>query len=144
MTKEEKLKKKAGEYLPCLINECPHHKTCLHWLAGQYGDPDATIIKCVNPYNPKFKAGNCCHYRENITVTYAVGMMHLLDEIPYHQARSIKYRLIKLFGRTRFYEYRNGKRPIAPEQQQLIEQVCREEGWMGEIRYDGWDEDYLW
>ena len=77
-------------------------------------------------------------------MTYAVGMMHLLDNIPHAHARIIKSRLIDLFSRTRFYQYRNGTRPIPPEDMQLIADICKEAGWTGEIRYDGYEEDYLW
>ena len=145
MEKEERLRQQAPHYLPCFINDCPHHESCLHWLTGQYGEEtdDATII-CVNPHNREVKTGNCCYYRENKVVTYAVGMMHLLDNIPHAQARVIKSRLIDLFSRTRFYQYRNGTRPIPPEDMQLIADICKEEGWTGEIRYDGFEEDYLW
>ena len=71
-------------------------------------------------------------------------MMHIFDAIPYPIARITKKRLINLFSRKRFYEYRNGVRPIPPYEQQQIVRVFQEEGWQGEIRYDGWKEDYLW
>ena len=145
MEKEERLRQQAPHYLLCFINECPNHKTCLHWLTGQYpADTEATTVSCVNPHNSKMKAGNCCYYRENKTVTYAVGMMHLLDDIPQVKACIIKSRLIELFSRTRFYQYRNGTRLIPPQDMQEIATICKEEGWTGEIRYDGFEEDYLW
>ena len=144
MTKEERLLAKAVHYLPCFINDCDRHETCLHWMAGHYANSDDTIITCVNPNSLEIKAGSCPHYRENTTVTYAVGMMHLLDDIPLVQARKIKRRLINLFSRTRFYQYRNGVRPIPPEHQQQIASICKAEGWTGDIRYDSFEEDYLW
>ena len=100
MEKEERFRQQAPHYLPCFINDCPHHESCLHWLTGQYGEEtDDTTIICVNPHNRKVKTGNCCYYRENKVVT---------------------------------------------EDMQLIADICKEGGWTGEIRYDGFEEDYLW
>jgi len=144
MNKEESIRNLAAHYLFCFNKDCPRHESCLHWLTGQYADSELTVTTCVNPQNSAVKANMCIHYRENKTVEYAVGMMHILDDIPLIQARSIKRRLISLFSRKRFYEYRNGTRPISPEHQQQIAQICQEEGWTGEIRYDDWLEDYLW
>ena len=54
MEKEERLRQQAPHYLPCFINDCPHHESCLHWLTGQYGEEnDDTTIICVNPHNRK-------------------------------------------------------------------------------------------
>jgi hypothetical protein len=86
----------------------------------------------------------CTLYQKDEVVTYAVGMMHIFDAVPYPIARVVKKRLIALFSRKRFYEYRNGTRPIPPQHQQQIARIFNEEGWDGEIRYDDWKEDYLW
>ena len=115
MNTEEILRKKSAHYLPCFIKECPKHQTCLHWLTGEQTQDQALIITSVNPMNPNVKAGCCELYRENKTASYARGIMHMLDIIPYNQARSIKRRLIKTFSRKRYYEFRNGTRLISPE-----------------------------
>ena len=83
-------------------------------------------------------------YQKDEIVKYAIGMMHIFDAIPYPIARSVKKRLINLFSRKRFYEYRNGVRPIPPHEQQQIARIFKEEGWEGEILYEGWSEDYNW
>jgi len=144
MTTKEILRQKSAHYLPCFINECPKHQTCLHWLTGEQTQDESPIITSVNPMNAHVKAGCCELYRENKTASYARGILHLLDIIPYNQARNIKRRLIKTFSRKRYYEYRNGTRLIAPAEQEIIARICQEEGWTGEIRYDGWEEDFLW
>ena len=144
MTSEERLRRHSAHYLPCFINECEHHTTCLHWLTAQHTTENQLSIISVNPTNPEVSAGRCPVYRENKTVTYAKGLIHFLDEIPNREARHIKQRLISLFGRKYFYEYRNGSRLIAPDVQQQIARVCQEEGYNGPLHYDGWEEDYLW
>ena len=144
MKTEETLRKKSAHYLPCFIKDCPKHQICLHWLTGEQTLDQSLVITSVNPMNPNVKAGCCELYRENKTASYARGIMHLLDMIPYTQARNIKRRLIQTFTRKRYYEFRNGTRLISPTEQEQIARICQDEGWTGEIRYDGWEEDYLW
>ena len=144
MNKEESLRAQAAHNIPCFIHECPLHETCLHWLTGQYYGGETHIVTCVNPYYPTVNSLQCSMYQKDDIVKYAVGMMHIFDEVPFPIARTTKKRLINLFSRKRFYEYRNGVRPIPPHEQQKIARVFQEEGWQGEIRYDGWKEDYLW
>lgn len=144
MNKEESLRAQAAHNIPCFIHECPLHETCLHWLTGQYYGGETHIVTCVNPYYPTVNSLQCSMYQKDDIVKYAVGMMHIFDDVPFPIARTTKKRLINLFSRKRFYEYRNGVRPIPPYEQQKIARVFQEEGWQGEIRYDGWKEDYLW
>jgi hypothetical protein len=144
MNKEERLRAQAAHNIPCFIQECPLHETCLHWLTGQYYGGETHIVTCVNPYYPTVNSLQCSMYQKDDIVKYAVGMMHIFDDVPFPIARATKKRLINLFSRKRFYEYRNGVRPIPPYEQQKIARVFQEEGWQGEIRYDGWKEDYLW
>lgn len=144
MTKEELLRRQADHYLPCFANECECRETCLHWLAGKYLSKPSLVIDSVNPMHPDVKAGRCTLYRQNQKGMYAVGMTHFFDEMPHSKVRIIRMRLLELFTRKRFYEFRNGERPIAPEQQLQIAEVCREEGWNCELVFDKMEEDYLW
>ena len=144
MNKEERLRSQAEHYIACFMNECPLHETCLHWMTGQYNDGQYRVVTSVNPFYPGVNTPQCSIYQKDEIVKYAIGMMHIFDAIPYPIARSVKKRLINLFSRKRFYEYRNGVRPIPPHEQQQIARIFKEEGWEGEIPYEGWSEDYNW
>ena len=144
MTKEETLREKSAHYQHCFVNECPMHEHCLHWLVAQHTQRTDINIVCVNPMNPGVKAGRCELYREDLSVKYARGMMHFYDEMTGIQERNIRSRLIYLFSRKPYYEYRNGVRLISPKTQEQIARICREEGWTGELHYDGWEEDFQW
>ena len=144
MNKEERLRSQAEHYIACFMNECPLHETCLHWMTGQYNDGQYRVVTSVNPFYPGVNTPQCNMYQKDEIVEYAIGMMHIFDAIPYPIARSVKKRLINLFSRKRFYEYRNGVRPIPPYEQQQIARIFKEEGWEGEILYEGWSEDYNW
>ena len=144
MTQEEILREKSEHYLLCYVNECSRHETCLRWLVGQQSKKEAIVTESVNPMNPEVREGKCPMYRENTTASYAIGMMHFFDQMTGQTERSIKNALIHLFSRKRFYEYRNGTRPIPPEVQKTISKVCLANGWTNEPQYDGWTEDYNW
>ena len=144
MNQEERLRKHSAKYLPCFVDTCPRHENCLHWLTGKYTTDTSINILCVNPVNPNIKANKCELYREAVTGIYARGMMHFFEMMPRQIECNIKGRLIGIYSRKRFYEYRNGVRLISPEQQQQIARICQQEGWTGEMHYDGWEEDFLW
>ena len=144
MNKEESLRAHAPHDIPCFMHECPLHETCLHWMISQYITGENHIVTSINPYYPTVNTLQCCLYQKDEIVKYAIGMMHIFDTVPYPIARSVKKRLINLFSRKKFYEYRNGVRPIGPKAQQQITRIFKEEGWEGEICYEGWEEDYLW
>ena len=144
MTQEELFREKSEHYLICYINECARHETCLRWLVGQQSKRDAIVTESVNPINPEVREGKCPMYRENRKVSYAIGMMHFFEQMTGSMERSIKNNLIHLFSRKRFYEYRNGTRPIPPEAQKTIANVCKANGWTGELCYDGWEENFYW
>ena len=144
MNKEERLRSQAEHYIACFMNECPLHETCLHWMTGQYNDGQYRVVTSINPFYPGVNTPQCSMYQKDEIVKYAIGMVHIFDAIPYPIARSVKKRLINLFSRKRFYEYRNGVRPIPPHEQQQIARIFKEEGWEGEILYEGWEEDYNW
>lgn len=46
--------------------------------------------------------------------------------------------------RANYYEYRNGTRLIPPALQQNIRDLFRENGWSGDVEFDGYVEDYNW
>ena len=144
MTIEERFQEKSKHYLHCFNNECPKHQSCLHWLVGQHTVKTDIINTTVNPMNPAVKAGNCEMYRENISVRYARGLMHFFDEMTSKQEHAIRRRLINTYSRKPFYDYRKGERPIGPDMQKNIARVCREEGYIADPHYDGWEEDFLW
>ena len=69
------------------------------------------------------------------------GFTRLYDDMPPRIAKPIRQRLYVCFGRKRYFEMRKGERPVTPDQQKQIIEVCRQCGWQGPIVYDeqeGW------
>lgn len=140
----EIFQEKADGYLPCFIDSCTLHSTCLRWLVGQEFSTERINTTCVNPKNPKIGGDQCLLYRNSEKVRQAKGMMHFFDEMPRRMEVSIKQELIGIYTRKGFYEYRRGDRLITPEMQRRIAAVCRSYGWTAEPVYDQWVDEYLW
>jgi hypothetical protein len=77
-------------------------------------------------------------------VQYAVGMDHLLDQIPYLEAKRIKQRLLMTYGKNKFYQFKRKERTFSPEDQQYIRQVFRMYGVKDEPVFDAWLSGYRW
>lgn len=144
MNQEERFKAKAPHYLKCFIDGCPRHDYCLRWLVGRHANTTDVSIVSVNPMHSDVKAGQCTMFRECTTAPHARGMMGFFEGMTSRQEHDIRQRLIGLFTRKRFYALRKGDELITPRMQQDIARVCQDEGWTGDLQFDGWEEDYLW
>ena len=142
---QEIFREKAVNYLVCFNNHCPLHERCLRYDVGQAADPQLRAVSAVHPNYEHAKDGQCDLFRDHTPQRMNVGMkQHFYTDMPAHMAVAIKKRLIALNSRATYYQYHNGRRPITPQMQQYIEQVCREEGWQGPLVFDGETEDYVW
>ena len=144
MSQEEIFRQKAPHYLLCFIEHCPLREHCLRWLVGQQADPTVVKVGCVNPLLAQAGTERCPQYRENVTAPHAKGMVHFYDGMPRHMEICIKSRLIGRYARRQYYEYRNGVRLITPQMQQDIARICQEAGWTQPLRFDDYQDDYVW
>ncbi len=125
MTKDEVFKKQAEKGLICLNDNCEKREHCLRWQLREYVAKNRMTLTCINPRHKDVAKGKCPLYLDDKKIRMAG-------------------QLIAAYGRTIYYEYRNGKRLISPQKQAFIREVCQQCGWMKEPHYDGFVEDYLW
>jgi hypothetical protein len=144
MSQEEIFRQKAPHYLLCYIEHCPLREHCLRWLVGRQANADNISVTSVNPLLAQAGTDQCPQYRENVTAPHAKGMIHFYDGMPRHMEIRIKNRLISRYARRQYYEYRNGVRLITPQMQQDIARICQAEGWTQPLRYDDYQDDYVW
>lgn len=143
-SQEEVFREKTHHYLMCFIESCPLREQCLHWLVGQYGDTMPYAQVSMNPRNPKVGGENCEKFRPNVRVILKKGMTHFYLDMPGRMEKAIRQHLIKLFGRTQYFEMRKGDRLISARDQELIADACRSHGWDGPLVYDEEEEDWQW
>jgi UDP-N-acetylglucosamine transferase subunit ALG13 len=98
----------------------------------------------MNPRNPNVGGEKCEKFRPNERTVMKKGMTHFYVDMPASVEKAIRQALIMQFGRTQYFEMRNGKRLITPSDQELIADICHDYGWNGPFVYDGEEEDWLW
>ena len=143
---KELLIKKAHEgYTVCYVDECPLCQQCLRWLVGQHVPNSASTYRCVNPHFDSVATTSCPMYRSDQKVRFAKGMLHTFtSDMPKRVESAVRYGVIALTNRTYYFEYRNGSRLIPPKLQEDIRNLFRENGWTGDVTFDGYVEDYDW
>ena len=129
-------------YLLCYNATCPRKDHCLHWLVGQWASDDTLYATVVNPYRKDVVAGTCTDYCSNAKVKMARGMLNFYENIPEGKAKAIRSDLIATFNKTLYFKWRNGEKPITPEQQAQIASICRANGWTEPPVYDAYYEEY--
>lgn len=147
MMKEQELFRSVAEsgYYVCNAEHCPKKAQCLRWIVGQHMSD--TVMFCMSA-NMRFKdvaTAQCPLFRSAEKAQMAKGMIHIFsDNMPKRLETSLRNQLISRFGRTYYYEYRNGTRLIAPDMQEEIRQMFRQAGWNEDVSFDEYVKDYDW
>ena len=136
------LRERSRHYLLCYNATCPRKDHCLHWLVGQWASDDTLYATVVNPYRKDVVAGTCTDYCSNAKVKMARGMLNFYENIPEGKAKAIRSDLIATFNKTLYFKWRNGEKPITPEQQTQIASICRANGWTEPPVYDAYYDEY--
>ena len=132
-TQEELFREKSEHYLVCFLDHCPLREQCLRWLVGQYADPSLVVYTAINPRNPKFGGKDCEMFRLNQRAVMKRGFLSMYHDMPGYMEKHIRWQLIGKFGRRKYFEMRKGDRLITPSEQQIIQDICRANGWEGPI-----------
>ena len=143
-TLEEAYKARDPHYLVCFREECPLHESCLRYDCGEYVDRQYYFVEAVNPKYPKVTTSECPVYRKNETLMMKTGLTQFYKKMTGEQERAIRAKLISHYNRKVYYWLRNGEKTITPEDQQFIEDVCRQHGYNGPFVYDSEHKEWVW
>mgnify|MGYP007101826971 CR=1 FL=1 len=141
---EDKVREKARTYPPCFSTVCPLREHCLHAIVVSYAPQEIYFNTSVNLCHPQAETENCSLYRSDKPVRMPYGLSAIYYDMPSRYERAIKNRLIAAFSRKRYYEYHNGTRPITPDVERTIRQVCLDHGWKQSLHFSGSTDEYLW
>ena len=136
------LRERSRHYLLCYNATCSRKDDSLHWLVGQWAFDETLYATVVNPYRKDVVAGICTDFCSNAKVKMARGMLNFYENIPEGKAKAIRSDLIATFNKTLYFKWRNGEKPITPEQQAQIASICRANGWTEPPVYDAYYEEY--
>lgn len=126
----------------CFNGNCKHADHCLRHQIIRFIPDRLWSVSIVNPARTD-PDGDCTAFMPDTPVQYAVGMEHLLDRIPYQEATCIKQRLLKMYGKNKFYRFKRKERIFSPKDQHDIRQVFLSYGVENEPTFDSWQIGYL-
>lgn len=131
------------DFTHCFNYGCKNAHHCLRHQVVRFV-PDT--FWAVSVMNPAFVGSgeNCKAFLTDTPVRYAVGMDHLLDKIPYNEAKCIKERLLTKYGKNKFYQFKRKERIFTPDDQDYIRQVFISYGVKEEPAFDSWQTGYRW
>lgn len=131
------------DFALCLEKNCLHASTCLRFQASLYIPKERWVVKVVNPERV-VPAGDCPGFMDDSPLKNAYGMEHLLDNIPYRQAKEIRREMREYFGITHFYRLKRKERCFTPEDQQYVRDLLRRYGIEEEPVFDRYEENFGW
>ena len=127
----------------CGEAECACAGTCLRHVAYLQQVETEKMFRVVNP---RFcmKNETCAFYRDATPIVYARGFTRMQKRMLPDQYDKFSWKLIPHFGRNPYYERRNGKRVLPPDEQELIAYVAGQVGVTEEFKFDKYEYRYNW
>lgn len=138
-----------ARYTLCIDHtECPHANECLHAIAYKKQNNKAEVVKVINPKRPAtpVKEGRCTFFRPKKKIRLAKGFAKTNGMMPRDIGDGLRWRLIGYFGKNQYYEMRNGKRYITPEDQAYIVKLAAKLGYptTEEQFFEEFEERIVW
>jgi hypothetical protein len=126
----------------CGNSQCEHAGECLRHLAFTQAPQKVTRWTCVLP--TAMENGRCRYFQKAEKVQMARGFKRLFTNIKNKYARhEIRIKLTEYFGsKGSYYRYRDGKRWLNPELQQMIADLMQEQGLKEQPVFDECYETY--
>lgn len=131
-------------FMHCIHASCVHANDCLRYRVMQHATSDRESLSIVNPARIPGNGNKCRHFLADKKVQFALGITHLLNNVPYNKALEIKRELKSYLERSTYYRIRNKERLIKPEEQNYIRQLFLRKGINEEPVFDAYIEQYEW
>ena len=119
-------------YTLCPNTECPRAGRCLRQALYNNVPASITYLTILSPAASRQLAGGSCpHFRPIQLVRFARGIDALLAQLrkfPYDDAVLLRREMYEYFGKNKYYEIKNRKRLVTPEEQEEILSFFRKRG----------------
>ena len=113
----------------CFNRDGPRCEGCLRFVAGRHVPADRDWGPAVYP-TALGGDGHCRWFRTAESQQAAWGFAHAFDFVRRFDFKPMRYRITALLGsKGVYYDYRNGLRPLMPDQQEAIAQVFADFGY---------------
>ncbi len=129
-------------YAICTNETCPLRGDCLRFLAGSNVPEGIETALCVMPKTAK--DGHCRLYDKKTVAVMAEGFTTLYDKVMKKDFTHMRKTITQyLHGTKMYYEYKDGRRTLTPEQQSWIRNFVKSLGYEWEVKFDRLFESYV-
>lgn len=128
----------------CLNAQCKRASQCLRHQTALRIPPECWSISVVNPSSTTSTGKDCLYFKMDSPLQFALGITHLLDQIPHNDAVAIKQQLVRYFGRNLYYRFYRKEHLLSPKQQKYIQQLFLQRGITQVPVFDEYVEQYEW
>lgn len=131
-------------FIHCLNGQCKHADNCLRYQVTPYIPKQRKSFIIANPACTTPDADTCPYFKPDKMERFALGITHLLDNVPHKEADVIKRQIIAGMNKTTYYRCWRKERLIKPAEQELIRQVLLNKGITEPPLFDEYVEQYGW
>ena len=140
-------------YLFCNHTKCPRRNKCLRFQAAMIVPQSVPHYEAININHVAGNEKECSYFSAYTLTTFALGISHILDDVPHKKAMAIQNSLKSLMGKSMYYRIRNKQRRLHPSEQKQIATTNRRYLVMDKteynkyvvmINFDEYIEDYDW
>jgi len=129
-------------YVICTNETCPLREDCMRFIAGSNAPESTEIAMCVMPKT--LKDGHCRLYDKKTVVVMAKGFTTLYDKVMKKDFTRMRKAITQyLHGAKMYYEYKDGRRALTPEQQNWIRNFVKSQSYEWEVKFDHFSESYV-
>ena len=129
-------------YVICTNESCPLREDCMRFIAGSNAPESTEIAMCVMPKT--LKDGHCRLYDKKTVVVMAKGFTTLYDKVMKKDFTRMRKAITQyLHGAKMYYEYKDGRRALTPEQQNWIRNFVKSQSYEWEVKFDHFSESYV-
>ena len=131
-------------FIHCLNESCKDAKHCLRHQVTHYLPSNCSHISIVSPAYIAATNGKCPYFMSDQKAMFALGITHLLDQMPHKDAVNVKRLIIEKLNRSTYYRCWRKERLISPTEQTYIREIFLSKGIKEEPLYDEYIEQYDW
>ena len=110
-------------YLFCNHTKCPRRNKCLRFQAAMIVPQSVPHYEAININHVAGNEKECSYFSAYTLTTFALGISHILDDVPHKKAMAIQNSLKSLMGKSMYYRIRNKQRRLHPLEQKQIADV---------------------
>ena len=131
-------------FIHCLNGQCRQADSCLRYQVTLHIPEQRSCFIIANPARTTPDAETCPYFMSDKKEKFALGITHLLDDIPHKEATVIKRQLIAGMNKATYYRCWRKERLIKPAEQELIRQIFLSKSIKTPPRFDEYVEQYDW